>query len=285
MRKGVDIGGTFVKVFWEDGRKEKHYIKDISKDREVFLERIKDIVHEGYPQSVGIAVAGFTSLKGIVYKSPNIPALDGVDLRSLFEGIDVRVINDVSAGALGEWFYDHRDSKVLLFIAVGTGLGSGLVIEGRPFLGACGSSLELGHHIIKVGGERCSCGRFGCWEAYCSSYGLERLYEKILGEKRRDFEILQRAKEGEDKALRAVEEFKGYLLLGLMNAVHILNPDRLVLGGGLIDAMKDLFEGLERELKDLCENLPGSCFRLSFSSCAEYCMARGALVFSLLDDI
>ena len=112
MKKGVDIGGTFIKVYWEDGRKEKHYIKDISKDKEAFLERIKSIVFEGNPEEVGIAVAGFTSLNGVVYRSPNIPALDGMDLKKVFEGIKVKVINDVSAGALGEWFYDHRDSKV-----------------------------------------------------------------------------------------------------------------------------------------------------------------------------
>ena len=73
MKKGVDIGGTFIKVYWEDGRKEKHYIKDISKDKEAFLERIKSIVFEGNPEEVGIAVAGFTSLNGVVYRSPNIP--------------------------------------------------------------------------------------------------------------------------------------------------------------------------------------------------------------------
>ncbi|MFN3870202.1 MAG: ROK family protein [Aquificaceae bacterium] len=285
MRKGIDIGGSFIKVFWEDGRREKHYIRDISKNKESFLKRLVDIVFEGDPEGVGVAVAGFTSLEGVVYRSPNIPALDGVNLRELFRGIPVKVINDVSAGALGEWFYEHRESKVLLFVAIGTGLGGGLVIEGKPFLGACGSSLELGHHVIKFNGERCSCGRLGCWEAYCSSYGLERLYEKISNERLKDYEILERAKKGDQKALKAIDEFKNYLLLGLMNAVHIFNPDRLVLGGGLIDAMRGFLEGLEGELKGLCEKLPGDCFSLSFSSCAEYCMARGALVFSLMDDI
>jgi|UniRef100_A0A7C2YVS7 predicted NBD/HSP70 family sugar kinase len=285
MKKGVDIGGTFIKVYWEDGRKEKHYIKDISKDKEAFLERIKSIVFEGNPEEVGIAVAGFTSLNGVVYRSPNIPALDGMDLKKVFEGIKVKVINDVSAGALGEWFYDHRDSKVLLFVAIGTGLGGGLVIGGRPFLGACGSSLELGHHIIKAGGEKCNCGRFGCWEAYSSSYGFEGIYEKVSGKRLKDFEIINKAKDGDPMALEALIEFRRYLLLGLMNSVHIFNPDRIVLGGGLIDAMKELLEGLEEDLKAMCESLPAKCFRLFFSSCAEYCMARGALAFTLSGDI
>lgn len=284
MKKGIDIGGTFVKVFWEDGKKEKHYIKDIVKDRAKFLERVKEIALDGDPEEIGIAVAGFTSLEGIVYKSPNIPALDGVNIKEIFHPVRVKVINDVSAGAFGEWFYEHRDSKVLLFIAIGTGLGAGLVIEGFPFLGACGSSLELGHHVIKVKGERCSCRRLGCWEAYCSSYGLERIYEGLSGRKLSDFEIVKRAEEGEAWALKAIEEFKEYLLIGLMNSVHIFNPDRLVLGGGLINAMSQFLKGLEEELKAMCEILPRECFKLSFSSCAEFCMARGALAFSFIGD-
>ncbi len=285
MRKGVDIGGSFIKVYWEDGRKEKHYIKDISKERGLFLKSIREIVFEGHPSSVGVAVAGFTSLNGVVYKSPNIPALDGVNLKDILKGINVRVINDVSAGAFGEWFYDHRESRALLFIAVGTGLGAGLVVNGKLFLGACGSGLELGHHTIILGGERCSCGRLGCWEAYCSSYGLERLYKSLSGSALKDYQIVQKAREGEIYALEAVASFKKFLLVGLMNAVHILNPDRVVLGGGLIDAMRDLFGDLEVDLKDLCESLPAECFSLHFSSCAEYCMARGALAFALMDDI
>lgn len=285
MRKGVDIGGSFVKVYWEDGRREKHYIKDLSKDRELFLERIRNIVLEGNPSSVGVAVAGFASLEGTVHKSPNIPALDGVNLRGLLEGARVRIVNDVSAGAFGEWFYDHRNSRVLLFVAIGTGLGGGLVVEGRPFLGACGSSLELGHHILVHGGQRCSCGRWGCWEAYCSSYGLERLYRQTSGSDLKDYQIIQKAREGERAALEAVASFRGFLLTGLMNAIHILNPDRVVLGGGLIDAMRDLLGDLEKDLKTLCEDLPARCFSLHFSPCAEYCMARGALALSMMDDI
>ncbi len=285
MRKGVDIGGSFIKVYWEDGRREKHYIRDISRDKENFLEKIRDIALEGNPSSVGVAVAGFTSLEGKVYKSPNIPALDGVNLRELLEGPKVKVVNDVSAGAFGEWFYDHRESRVLLFVAVGTGLGAGLVVNGKPFLGACGSALELGHHIIVKDGEICSCGRQGCWEAYCSSYGLERLYKNLSGLEIRDYEIIQRAREGEEVAMQVLRTFREFLLLGLMNAVHILNPDRIVLGGGLIDSMKGFLVDLEKGLRSLCESLPAQCFSLHFSSCAEYCMARGALALSLADDI
>ncbi len=282
MRKGIDIGGTFVKVLWEDGRKQKVYVKDLAKDRERFLRTIVEISREGSPEAVGVAVAGFTSLDGVIYKSPNIPALDGVPLREILlsEGVKCVVGNDVSFGAYGEWYYEHRNSKCLLFVAIGTGLGAGLVIDGEPYLGACGSALELGHHIVQKDGELCSCGRRGCLEAYCSSYGFERIYKNLSGEELRDYQIVQKAREGDKKALRAIEEFKSYLITGLINAVHVFNPDVLVLGGGLLNSMKELLEGLEDSLISSVEKLPANCLSIFWSSCEEFCMARGALAMS-----
>ncbi len=281
MLKGVDIGGSFLKVLWEDGRKEKHFIKDVKSDRAKFLERIKEVILEGKPEGVGIAVAGFTSRSGKVFKSPNIPALDGVSFTELLsEGnLDVVVGNDVTLASFGEWFFDHRESESLVLVAVGTGLGGGLVLNGEPYFGACGSSMEIGHHIIVRDGSPCNCGRRGCWEAYCSSYGLERLYEELGGQKCRDYEIARKALQGEELALRAVELFKDYLVIGLMNIIHILNPDTVVLGGGVIENLKPLLKDIEERVKEACVSLPASCVSLHFSKGGEFFGARGALAF------
>lgn len=281
MLKGVDIGGSFVKVLWEDGRKEKHYIKDIKEDKELFLRRIKEIILNGNPTGVGVAVAGFTSTEGKVYKSPNIPVLNGVDFSSLLSdaGFPVVVGNDVSVGAFGEWYFDNRDSKVLILVAIGTGLGGGLVIEGKPFFGVCGSAMEIGHHIVVKDGHPCHCGRKGCWEAYCSSYGLERIYRELTDENLKDYEIVRKAKEGNRKALEAFGRFRDTLATGLMNLVHIFNPDRIVLGGGLVESSKELLQDMEDRVKFLSESLPASCFTLRFSSAGEFMGARGALAF------
>ncbi|WP_448588254.1 ROK family protein [Thermocrinis sp.] len=286
MKKGIDVGGSFIKVLWEDGRREKFYVRDIFRDNKAFVERLREIIKQGSPSKVGVAVAGFTSLEGVVYKSPNIPALDRVDVKGILleEGIEGLVLNDVSAGALGEWYYDHRDSKNLLFVAIGTGLGAGFVSEGRVFLGSCGSSLELGHHIVERNGELCNCGRKGCLEAYCSSYGLERIYKRLSGEELKDYQVVQRAREGDQMALKSIEVFKDYLTIGLMNAIHILNPDRVVLGGGLVEQLRAFMEDMEARLKSSVESLPSECFKLEFSKCGEFCMARGALALVLMDD-
>ncbi len=279
MLKGVDVGGSFVKVLWEDGRREKHDIRETKEDREAFLRKLREIITAGNPTGVGVAVAGFTSLEGKVFKSPNIPVLDGVDFGELLRetGIPFAVGNDVSVASFGEWFFDHRESRCLILVAVGTGLGGGLVIEGEPFLGVCGSAMEIGHHTILRGGRLCHCGRRGCWEAYCSSYGLERTYRELGGSDIRNPEIIRRALEGEATALRAVRIFEEFLSLGLMNLLHLFNPDRVVLGGGLIEGMKGLLGDTERKVKDLTESLPAGCFSLHFSSAGEFLGARGAL--------
>lgn len=287
MKKGIDIGGSFVKVVWEDGRKEKIFIKDYVRDKGAFLEKLKRIIADGNPDKVGIAVAGYTSLEGIVYRSPNIPILDGTDLKSFAESLGVKctVMNDVSAGAYGLWYYYHREARNLVFIAIGTGLGAGLVINGKPYLGSCGSSLELGHHIIQIDGDICSCGRRGCWEAYCSSYGLERIYLRLSNESIKDYQIIEKAKHGDRYALEAIKIFKGYLLTGLLNTVHILNPDVLILGGGLIEGLKGFLGNMDKEVKSVVESLPARCLRVEYASCGEFCMAMGALASSFEDDI
>jgi len=279
MLKGIDIGGSFIKVLWEDGRKEKHYIKELKKDRKALLGELEKIIRRGNPEGVGIAVAGFTALDGTVVSSPNLRALDGINVKELAGSIPAVVGNDVSLGAFGEWFYDHRESKVLLYVAVGTGLGAGLVVKGEVFWGACGSSLELGHHVVEKEGELCNCGRRGCLEAYCSSYGIEREYRRLTGMSLKDYEIIERAKKGEKEALETVEKFKEYLALGLMNALHLFNPDRLVLGGGVVKAMGELLSDIGSRVRGISESLPSDCVEFFFSNADEYGGARGALAY------
>ncbi len=282
MKKGIDIGGTFVKVLWENGRREKIYVKDTYKDRKKTIDTLLNIIREGNPEKVGVAVAGFTSKEGRIYHSPNIPALNDLDLGKILRDLNINFVigNDVTVAAFGEWYYDNRDSENLILVAVGTGLGGGFVYKGEPFYGTCGSALELGHHIIEKDGERCNCGRKGCWEAYCSSYGIERIYEKLTGQKVSAHEIAEKARQEEKEALETVEEFKRYLIIGLVNIVHIFNPDRIILGGGLIDDIREFLGDVEDRLKMQAEGLPASCVSVGFSLAGEFLGARGALALA-----
>jgi glucokinase len=90
MKKGVDARGTFIKVLWEDGRRGKIYVRDISQNREAFIKRLREVIKDGKPSRVGVAVAGFTSLEGVVHRSPNIPAPDGVDVGKFWRRRELR---------------------------------------------------------------------------------------------------------------------------------------------------------------------------------------------------
>lgn len=279
MIKGVDIGGTFVKVAYEDGKKKKFFIGDVKNSKRKLLERLKEIILDDKPSGVGIAVAGFISKDGTITRSPNLPVLDGVNPREIFKVPKIVVDNDVNMAGYCEWKLHNSGSEVLLAIILGTGLGSGLVINGEVFRGAGGSALELGHHIIEKGGRPCSCGRRGCWEAYCSSYGIVNIYRDLGGSASKDIEIIWKARSGDERALETIKIFKEYLLIGLANAVHILNPDTLVLGGGLIEGMKDFLYDIEEKLKSRVESLPASVLKVRFSVEKEFAGAVGALLY------
>lgn len=276
MIKGIDLGGSYLKVLNEDGSKEIYKIREFKNDRHRLLGILKDVVKDGHPEKVGLAVAGFVSLDGYLQKSPNLPALDGVNLKKEL-GENVFIVNDVSAGAYGVWSSEAKDSRSFLFIALGTGLGAGFVIDGKPFLGASGSALEVGHHTLRVGGERCSCGRRGCWEAYCSSYALERDFKILSGKALEAYEVVKLARAGDRDALKAIKRLRRYFVIGLMNVIHIFNPDVVAIGGGLGSSLADFFISLEKDVRDRCEALPGNSFKLFFSRCGQFCMAKGAL--------
>ncbi|MEN3034572.1 MAG: ROK family protein [Aquificaceae bacterium] len=275
MIKGVDLGGSYIKVLYEDNTREIHRIREFKNDREKLLKILKEIVKDGQPEKVGLAVAGFVSPEGYLQKSPNLPALDGINLKREL-GENVSVVNDVSAGAYGVWVNEASTSRSFVFIALGTGLGAGFVLDGKPYLGVSGSALEVGHHTIRAGGERCSCGRRGCWEAYCSSYALERDFKAISGKSLEVSQILKLAKAGHVDAIKAIKRFRKYLIIGLMNVVHIFNPDSIAIGGGLAKGLEKFLD-IEDEVRAKCEALPGSAFRLFLSGCGQFCMARGVL--------
>lgn len=285
MRKGVDIGGTFVKICWEDGRREKIPIREYAEDPQHLVPRLLEIILDGSPEAVGIAVAGFTSHEGHITRSPNLPALDNTPLQELVsrEGLPCRVGNDVSVAAFGEWTFDHPQSRVLILVAVGTGLGGGLVLEGRPYLGVGGSAMEIGHHILQKGGPLCSCGRQGCWEALCSSYAIEREYQARTGRPLLAYQVAQAAREGDGGAREVLADFREALLVGLHNLVHIFNPDCLVVGGGTVEMARDFLGDLEAALKQRVEPLPATGLRVAYSRGEEFLAARAALEWIRLE--
>lgn len=163
-------------------------------------------------------------------------------------GYGIRMDNDGSCFALGEYFQLEKKPKVLLGVAFGTGIGAGLVVDGRSYKGSHFTSMEVGHMIIEKDGEKCFCGQKGCWEIYAGGRGIEKHYQKISGKGKREMGVLYLAKQGDGLARQTLERSKNYSVSGMINLLNIFDPQLVVFGGG-ISKHKFYMDDIIKELK------------------------------------
>ena len=151
--------------------------------------------------------------------------------------------NDVNCFTLGEALVGAgKGAETVLGITLGTGVGGGIVIDGRIYRGAFGAAGELGHMTIKFDGPRCSCSSFGCLEEYCS----ERFFLKKGGLPQKFYDD---AEKGDKKALKIYNEYGKYLGIGLANVINLLDPEVIVIGGGIANAYKLFVKEMEKEIR------------------------------------
>jgi glucokinase len=216
--------------------------------------------------SLCLALPGLVEPSGVLRAAPNLGAADvGIELgadygRPLSEVLsragasvgDSSVIydNDATCAAYGEARAGAAAGEGdVLVISFGTGIGAGIVSGGRVWRGAHGFAGEIGHMVINPDGPPCPCGRRGCWERYASGPGLVNLANQRSGHRgpeTRAEGVVAAAQMGDAAAIEAIEEFAHYVALGLANAVELLDPARIVLGGGLMQAGEVLFEPIVR---------------------------------------
>jgi glucokinase len=206
--------------------------------------------------AISIAAAGGvdTSRGVVVTPSPHLPGWADTPLADIFKehfGIDTYVLNDASAAALGEHRYGVGKSvKHLVLFTLGTGIGGGIIIDGKLYLGAVGGAGELGHMTVEAHGLKCGCGNTGCLEMYASGSAIERdvLARLARGEKssladivkKRDNEIrvedvAAAARCGDKLADEAIAQAAFYLGIGFVNIINIFNPELIVYGGGMAE--------------------------------------------------
>lgn len=215
----------------------------------------------GSVSAIGIAAAGqiHPETQSVVY-APNLDWHD-VPLKARIQarfGLPVWVENDVRAAAWGEFCLGAgKGGESLLAVFVGTGVGSGAVLGGRLWRGAANVAGEIGHTQVVADGIPCVCGRRGCLEAYCSGIGFIRRFEAALAAGAATIlnartggvpsrltarHVADAAAEGDPLARDLWEDAVRYLGLAIANAVTLLNPERLVLGGGVVESVPGLIE-------------------------------------------
>jgi glucokinase len=248
---GFDLGGTHLKYgLIEEGGKVLY------KARAETPAKIKELIHllKGIWQNLkkrekqGIRAAGF-GFPGIfsieeqkIFQSPNYPELDDFDLApalSRFIEVPFWVNNDANMAAFGEFKRGAGQGvKSMVLLTVGTGVGSGIILDGKLWLGKCGFAGELGHVTVNPKGERCNCGSQGCLETEVSAPKIVKNYN-TLRKKRGEItaeQVFHRAEKGDKAAFQAFSQAGFYLGIGLSISINFLNPDKILLGGAVMEA-------------------------------------------------
>jgi glucokinase len=194
-------------------------------------------------KAAGFGIPGIFSLKEQkIYQSPNYSDLDGFDLRpaiARFIKVPFWIDNDANIAAYGEYRCGAgKGVRHLLLLTLGTGVGSGIIIDGELLHGSCGFAAEMGHIVVHPDGERCNCGSRGCLETEAAAGPIVRNYRELArsDESLTAEDVAKRARKGDSAARKSFERAGYYLGIGLGIAVNLLNPEMILIGGGVMDS-------------------------------------------------
>lgn len=261
---GFDLGGTHLKYGLTDSAGDIIFNSKTATPPTIgellkLLKKLWDELKRKEKRKVAAIGFGFPGIFSLdqqrILQSPNYAELDNFDLiPALSEFIEVPfwVNNDANMAAFGEYKCGAgQGAQSLIFLTIGTGLGAGIILDGKLWRGKCGFAGELGHITVNPEGERCNCGGQGCLETEVSAPKIVRNYNKIRkkDEKISGEEVFARAKKGEMAARQAFAQAGHFLGIGLGIAMNLLNPDKILLGGAVMSAGKLLLSPALEEVK------------------------------------
>ncbi len=276
---GIDLGGT--KILGVRADEHGHIVAEVRKPTgaiqglDAVVDRIVEIIRELTPPegvaAIGVGAPGpLDPVKGVVYGPPNLPGWVAVPLRQILEdrlqlpgGTPIVLGNDANAAALAEHKFgagsekrSGKPIKHLVYLTISTGIGGGVITDGKLLLGATGMAAELGHIVIDLHGPRCTCGNTGCLEAMASGTALAKEAATIVAARRETSmadavggkpekmtaQIVVEAAQAGDREACALMDREGMLVgVGVVNCIHSFNPQLVVLGGGVTNAGDLLF--------------------------------------------
>lgn len=281
---GIDLGGT--KILGRvldplDATRALHEHRvDTPRGGDKIVDAIEQVVlalgdaasgaGHGAVGAVGVGAAGLVDLGGVLRFAPNLPTVVDLDLPSELEvrlGVPVIVDNDANCATWGECAAGAAaGAREAILVTLGTGIGGGVVVGGELRRGAFGFAGEPGHMIIDPNGPPCPCGRSGCWERYASGSGMGRLAREAVEagvaervvelaggdpERVRGEHVTRAAADGDAEALAIVDRFAWWVAVGVANLVNLLDPEVVVIGGGLADAGALLLDPVRRNYAEV----------------------------------
>ncbi len=274
---GIDVGGTksLGVLVDADGEVLAESRVPTPDGADELLDMIDAVVAEltelaGEVTGIGVGVPGIVDAEGRLRYAPNLVGADELPVRDLLRlrfDAPIVVANDTDCAAWAEHTLGAavgHDEAVL--VTLGTGIGTGIIADGRIQLGAHGFAGELGHHVVDPDGVRCSCGNRGCWETRASATGLARLAVAAVEGGRggalkglvshdpsslRGEHVTRAARDGDETAIEIIDEFVGWVALGLANCAAILDPSLILVGGGLVAEHELLLDPIRARFDEL----------------------------------
>ncbi|WP_182200835.1 ROK family transcriptional regulator [Paraliobacillus salinarum] len=307
---GVDAGPTEVETILTDlsGKVIERYSLPISeKVTEAsflgILETGIETVLQNYNQNkdkiigIGIAMHGVVDVEtGTSLYAPNLDLRDVPIKKTLEDKFNLMVIveNDARALALGEvWFGQGRDSESMVAVNIGNGVGAGITVNGKLYHGDSSIAGEIGHMTVDINGRTCSCGNKGCLQTIISGPAIaeravQQLYQapqsvlkqisSITGES-----IFQAAEAGDSYAVKLLEETGEYIGIGLTNLIHIMNPSKIIISGGVTGARTYISDKILKTISKSALTLKAKQTEVAFSDLGEQATALGAVALLLAE--
>lgn len=292
---GIDLGVNYILAILTD--LQGAIIKEINeplynKDEESVLEQINTVINtliDKSPSSphgiigIGIGVPGIVDAKENILFAPNL-GWNQVNLKKTLEdklSIPISVVNEANAGAHGEHLYGvGRNVSNLVYISIGIGIGSGIIINNNLYSGATGISGELGHFTIEANGKKCTCGSRGCWELYASESVLLEEIEKLnifnSKEEVNIENINHEARNGNEHVLQILNKIGEYIGIGLTNTINTFNPEMIIIGNRISRFENWLINQINRTLKERLSAFHQDSLNIKFSEMGYYSCALGA---------
>ena len=291
---GIDIGGTNIvfglvdargTILCSDSIKTQAYA-EVDECIDAVCEKLMPLIESrggaDKVKGIGIGAPNGNYYNGTIEFAPNLPWKGVIRLAEMFEerlGIPTALTNDANAAAIGEMTYGvARGLKDFIMITLGTGVGSGIVINGQMVYGHDGFAGELGHVIVKEDGRPCGCGRKGCLEKYCSATGVARtaremliarsdesLLRKIPAEEIVSKDVYDAAVRGDKLALEIFQYTGDILGRALANAIAFSSPEAIVLFGGLAKAGDLILKPVQKSMEENVLNIYKGKTRLLLS--------------------
>jgi glucokinase len=257
LNLGIDVGGTNIRFGVFEGKKLIEITRLEANIGAVcraltFETAPTEVIHilsteihallKKYPQieAVGLGFPGFIDPKTkAIMQSPNLPHLKDFDLGAQLSravNLPVTLENDANVAAYGEYCLAGKPLGGLIYLGLGTGVGGGLILDGKIYAGQNGCAMEVGHIIVELNGRQCGCGNLGCMETVASATGVSATYFELTSQQRSAAEIAALADAGDKHAIAAYDLVANALAQALASILKVLDVQNVVIGGGMSHA-------------------------------------------------